>query len=387
MAQVDTTQANKVKQSIHSREEKRQKNFNLLEIIQDWLLEKGVQAGLEFAANFHCTCKCQRIAYRKQDVDVAGRESSDQAQNSQCWYENLIRCKSVWSCPSCSAKIQQKNREDACKAIEWAYENNYKVVMVTFTFAHYRWQTCEDLLGALSRALAYLRSGREWQSIKEEWEFQGLIRGLEINLGSNGWHPHTHELWIVSKNFDCSHAVKIITDRWTKAAVREDVVGDEVFFRQHSVNIRDNISSSDYIAKFAEVDSTRKAGDFEVASHQRKSFKAGMSPFEIVERFASDSTSDSEKKYLKDSFIEYSLAVRGKACIYWSTGLKKKVGINEKEDAFDDEQKQEDKKIVFRISKEEWKLVLKHKARAKILEFCEKKDYMGARAFIYSLRE
>lgn len=36
-----------------------------------------------------------------------------------------------------------------------------------------------------------------FKKFKDGIGYEGLVRGLELTYGSNGWHPHTHELWVL----------------------------------------------------------------------------------------------------------------------------------------------------------------------------------------------
>jgi hypothetical protein len=140
--------------------------------------------------------KCHSVRI-KPTVDVKKNVDHDRA-----FYSGLAVCGSVWDCPVCSARILEKRREEIALAVNWAYDNGFKVVMVTLTTPHYSFQTCEDLLSRFSKALTYLKTGKVWDKYKKSVNWQGSIRGLETLYGVNGWHNHTHELWIVSKNLD-----------------------------------------------------------------------------------------------------------------------------------------------------------------------------------------
>ncbi|WP_223932393.1 hypothetical protein, partial [Aeromonas caviae] len=34
-------------------------------------------------------------------------------------------------------------------------------------------------------------------AMRQTLGYRGLVRGLELTYGSNGWHLHTHEMWLV----------------------------------------------------------------------------------------------------------------------------------------------------------------------------------------------
>ena len=108
-----------------------------------------------------------------------------------------MTCGSVWSCPVCTAKVQERRRAEIGKAVAWAYDSGKQAAMVTLTFPHYKQNNLDDLVKKQADALARFRRGSPWDRFKDRLDYAGLIRALELTYGENGWHPHTHELWFV----------------------------------------------------------------------------------------------------------------------------------------------------------------------------------------------
>src|SRR5690606_32198761 len=95
-------------------------------------------------------------------------------------------------------------------------------VMVTFTFPHTRFQSLRELLLRQREAFQRLRKGSPWDRFKSRMRYQGLVRSLEITHGSNGWHPHTHELWVLGGHPSASERAGLLSDlvdRWERACV------------------------------------------------------------------------------------------------------------------------------------------------------------------------
>ncbi len=113
-------------------------------------------------------------------------------------YAGLVTCGSVWACPVCAAKIQERRRTEIEQAMTWHKGNGGEAIMVTFTFPHYRFDTLPDLLSKQAQAFKLLRGGRVWHVLTKSLGFVGLVRSLEVTHGGNGWHPHTPELWLVN---------------------------------------------------------------------------------------------------------------------------------------------------------------------------------------------
>ena len=305
--------------------------------------------------------KCHSVRIQPT-VDIKKNPDHDRA-----FYSGLAVCGSVWDCPVCSARILEKRREEIALAVNWAYDNGFKVVMVTLTTPHYSYQTCEELLSRFSKALTYLKTGKAWQNYKTENAWQGSIRGLETLYGANGWHNHTHELWIVSKNLDSKELKTKVLERWYKACDRLDLIpnGKKKAFMDHSVDVIDNASASDYLAKHDDKKNLSWGVDKELTKPLSKASKELLHPFQLADMCAQG------VKKAGDLFAEYSKAFKGKSAIFWSRGLKQKIGIVEKEDEELAKQETEEIKVLISMEFHAWQVVKEEKARSLVLDLAE----------------
>lgn len=305
--------------------------------------------------------KCHSVRIQPT-VDIKKHPDHDRA-----FYSGLAVCGSVWDCPVCSARILEKRREEIALAVNWAYENGFKVVMVTLTTPHYSYQTCEDLLSRFYQALKTIKSGKAWDNFKKSNAWQGSIRGLETLYGANGWHNHNHELWIVSKNLDSKDLKTKVLSRWYTACEKLGLItkGKKKAFMDHSVDVIDNASTSDYLAKHDDKKNLSWGVDNELTKPLSKASKELLHPFQLADMCAQG------VKKAGDLFAEYSKAFKGKSAIFWSRGLKQKIGIVEKED--DELAKQETEKIEVLLSMEfhAWQVVKEEKASALLLDHAE----------------
>lgn len=338
----------------------RAERYRLQSIIRDWIIENK-----EYSKSHSRVVKCLHTRY-KPSIEIAKKE--------QAFYRGLVKCGSVWACPVCSAKIQSVRREEIKKTVDWAYKNNHKCMMVTFTFPHYKTQGGSDLMERFSEALAYFRGGKGWQIVKEKLGFLGLIRGLEVLKGKNGWHIHTHELWIVSKQANMSFTGSILTAKWERAIEKQgllpkDKVND---FRKHGVDIKDNAHASDYLAKSSwGVDAELTMGNEKVSQSQ------GVTPFALVSQGR------------KEEFLEYMNATKGRQQLYFSKGLKELVGLKEIDDKeIVEKEEMEDKiDVLALLNSEQWKSIVKNKARVKVLEIAETQGFSGIISLLRSFEE
>lgn len=305
--------------------------------------------------------KCHSVRIQP-NVDIKKNPDHDRA-----FYSGLAVCGSVWDCPVCSARILEKRREEIALAVNWAYDNGFKVVMVTLTTPHYSYQTCEDLLSRFSKALTYLKTGVTWQNYKIANDWQGSIRGLETLYGSNGWHNHTHELWIVSKSCNSKELKTNILSRWFKACDRLGLIpkGKKKAFLDHSVDVIDNASASDYLAKHDDKKNLSWGVDKELTKPLSKASKDLLHPFQLA-----DMSSQGVKK-AGDLFAEYSKAFKGKSSVFWSRGLKQKIGITEKEDEELAKHDIEKTEVIASLEFHAWQVVREEKARSLLLDLAE----------------
>lgn len=351
----------------------RAETYRLQSQVRYWMKEVGEMLGYDFSSEYHRTAKCLVTRY-KTEVEVVKTERG-------ATYKGLVSCGCVWTCPVCAGKIQRQRREEIKKLVEWAYKTGNKCIMVTLTFPHYQNQHAYDLMQKFSNAMRFLRSGKQWQNIKRQIGFKGMVRGLEVLKSiDHGWHIHTHELWIMSKYSKMQiltgdgpmktndveiYLYPLLVDRWEKAVEREGLIlpGKETAFRKHSVDIQDNAHSSDYLQK------SSWGCDAEIAATAQKKCKHGLTPFQLIDQGR------------KEEFLEYANAMHGRSQLFWSSRLKERAGIEDKSDSEVAEEIGEHD-VLGAITADEWWLIVSLRARVKILEIAEDEGYQGVKRWI-----
>jgi hypothetical protein len=365
-----------------------------------------MRQGYEFPNKLHGTIKCKYITRAR--IEILKSKDSGLA-----FYGGLVTCGSVWSCPVCSAKVQERRRIEIAAAIDWAYAEGLQPVMVTFTFPHTQWDDVSDLLDKLGFALKKLRTGEPWKRFKNFSGYEGVIRSLELTIGSSGWHPHTHELWFVSRtlladNTDSelakyakNHKVNaddvglfldkptmkaVILKRWESACRRAGLLPDSKIkaFLEHAVDVKGFCSASEYLAKHDQ--SKHWGADREIAKATSKRGRGdpdsmkGIHPFGLLLK-AGDGDAQAGQK-----FVEYSLSVRGRAQLYWSRGLKGRVGIVDKTDEEVVEEKTEDADVLSAVEHHEWVVIRAAGKQVALLEAAESVGIAAVRTLIKSLQ-
>ena len=325
---------------------------------------------------FHRNITCMRVPLSTIKVHKS-------QAHGKSFYSGLMVCGNVWVCPVCAAKIQARRAVEIRRLFSWTYKIQRKqIAMISITFPHAMKDTLADNLALFAEALVQFRKANNtsFKKFKDELGYGGLVRALEITYGANGWHPHTHELWVMDFfEEDLAKEGKIkqyLLDRWEYACKKVGLLADNKVedFRIHSIDIKFRAKDSDYIVKQnSDNDKAFKSwgADKEVASGNSKMGRGnGESPFQLL------LNSEKNLRY-KHLFIEFAMAIKGKAQLFWSPGLKGQVGVEEKTDEQLAEEMQDKADLLAILNREQWKCVVKNKARAEILNIAEVKGIDG----------
>ncbi len=338
---------------------------------------EGRKAGLPHPHDYAKTAKCLHV---RRDPTVTVYQS---IEHRTAFYGGLITCGSGAACPVCAAKVQERRRAELAKLIEWAYEQGYQPIMVTLTAPHTRSQKLKELRQKQAKALSGLRSGKGGQTMRERLGFEGLARALEVTYGQHGWHLHTHELWLVRKDVDADAAKALILERWRASCAKAGLLdlGNAAQVRAfdlHSVDVKGNCSTSDYLAKMD--DSKHWGADRELAKASSKAGKrSGLHPFGLL---AEAAEGDVKAGRL---YVEYAAAMKHQALIFWSRGLKARVGVDEISDEAVAAKLDDKADALGQMMPEQWILVLRHKARARLLDAVETGGWPAVLALLKSL--
>ncbi|EXJ09037.1 protein rep [Nitrincola nitratireducens] len=353
----------------------RAERYMLQAVAREVFVADGNKKKLQYPANRHRTAKCLHVRI----AENVGIKRS--IEHNKAFYVGLSICGNSWTCPVCAAKVQERRRLEIAQAFAYAYGSDRKMIMVTFTFPHYSFQTLSDLLSRQSEAYKRLRSGKAWEKTKGRIGFGGLIRSLEVTLGDNGWHPHTHEAWLVSKNADVTRLREEVAKRWLNVCKKAGLVpkGKESAFLEHSVKITDNCDTSEYLAKH---DSSKHWGaDRELAKANSKTSRSikGFHPFALLADIASE---EPARPDAAQRWLEYADAMKGRAQIFWSKGLKDEVGVKEKTDEEIAHEQEDKADSLALLTAHQWRIILRYKARAEILNIAEREGAAGIQRWL-----
>jgi len=364
----------------------RTQRFKLARTARAIYARAGEKAGFEYVLNYHRTALCHYANFADVQVNVA-------YEYHRAFLTGVVACGCVHTCPVCAAKIEERRRVEISNAVDFWYSLPGKsVAMITFTFSHAVDDSLPILLKKQAYALELLRSGKSWTNFTKVFGFDSLIRSFELTFSEdNGFHPHTHELWCLDKIPSRSvvldylkykyrakkhgvllrHLMSLSTkdifvfllkQRWlnccTKAGLMTKPTGAPVDvndFLKRSVNVRFGVSAGDYLAK--QDDSRHWGVDREMSRASTKiGRKSGVHPFAFLRKF-----SETGSGIWASRWLDYSKAVSKKRRLYWSQGLKSRVGLNDLTDEEIAAKSDEYSYTVYSLTLPEW-----HKARMNI---------------------
>ena len=352
--------------------------YELLASARSLFIDEGHKDGLKHPHNWHRTAKCKHINIAEIGVHKSHEHKS-------AFYSGLMTCGSVWTCPVCSAVVQERRRVEIGKAVAWAYETGKQAAMVTLTFPHYKQNSLDELIKKQADALSRFRRGNVWTLFRGRVGFAGLIRALELTHGDNGWHPHTHELWFVDGQKSIEDEKSFITERWLRCCIAAGLVDADnaaqiEAFKRHGVDIKDRCDASDYLAK--NDDAKHWGVDRELAKATSKAGKAnGLHPFGLL-ALARDGD-----KIAGAKFVEYAQVMKGKRQLFWSHGLKELVGVDEVTDEELAAEQEDKADLLGLITPQQWGWVRKAGLRAQVLDAAELSGWVGVEAILNCLYE
>lgn len=280
-------------------------------------------------------------------------------------YKGLATCGSVWVCPLCAAKIQERRRQEVLQAVVIKEQQGLGAVMLSLTFPHNSTQALALLLDLQQQALKSLRESRGYKSLMKQIGSSGRIRALEVTHGANGWHPHTHELLFVKPGTSSERLEDRLAELWLGACRRVGLFDPkktrEADFLRYSVDVQEaDDAVGEYLAKIDQAAKWNVSHEL-TKSSSKQGRRSGQHPFRLAMERSTSAL-----------FLEYVDAMKGARQLVWSRGLKSEVGIDDKTDQ---ELAQEETSRAIDsidISRPAWRVVLGNDARWEMTEAARK---------------
>lgn len=224
--------------------------------------------------------------------------------NGRYGFTNLETCGSTWSCPCCSAKINQHRSEELQTAIRNSH--GYRLYLLTLTFQHNRGDSLSTIWDKGNGAWRKFVNSRLWRKSRGNGHY---VRVTEVTYGDNGWHPHFHVLIFapVGSNYDSS-----LIDLWRDCCLKAGLTTSSL--AQDIRPVTPSEAMGKYLAKSAV---TRE----NLALELTYSFSKSRSHWSIL---ASAMAGDSVSRRL---WAEWESASRHRRQIVWSKGARDCLGI------------------------------------------------------------
>lgn len=321
-------------------------------------------------------CNCLRSSSNGEGVGVVKSSSSDRVR-----FSGLQTCGSVWHCPVCSARISEFRASEIRYMCDMWQSAGGTVIFVTNTLRH----AFDDDLRMVLEVLfgqVWNRYINHWsyKKLREELGYIGRVRSVEVTHGSNGWHPHVHEIWLIRKKLssgDLNRIKRILYSIWNITLVNS---GLRPVSLKRGVTVQPGSNAADYVAKFGKMPKWDLGKDLTKA-HIKKGRASSRTPFDLLrDSLAGD-------KNASRLFLEYAVAFSGKRQLYFSTGLKDFFCLREKSDLEISKSQDDVIQVLTTLTNSDWKTVLIYGDRATLLNVAESGGQDAIAIYINELKK
>lgn len=335
----------------------------------------------------HC---CRTFQNLSSMVDLWKKPGSEYAFST-----GLQTCGSPWVCPVCGTKISEYRKNELSQLIELALKAGKHIYMLTTTLPHYAHENCQIVLDKFTestRKMKYQKplktspSFMPWGSLIKEYQLQGYVITKEVLFGKNGWHIHSHGLFIFDEKINNQlEARERFFEVWLKACDLTFQIADypdHVFraFIKRSIRL-DYLTGdakkiiSEYMTKSGIVKKEKELEDWKMEhemtkGHLKKSESDSLTPFGMLDKIRSiENSHDPESIFLKKKYYEYTEAFKGTSFVRWSPGLRDKYGIKN----ITDEEIVKDENEIMKdwygfFDNPEWKTIVKKHLRGFMMQ-------------------
>lgn len=288
-------------------------------------------------------------------VDI-NRILADGGGRASAHFMRVTQCGSVWTCPVCANKKMEEQRQLLRMLIVYAALQGWTIAFQTMTLRHKAKDPLKNTLAVLSECASAIRRSGRVKRARDDIEEMGFVRLLEVTHGGNGWHPHLHYLRIfegltptpqveseATKEVEAGlitreEAEERVTvhhrrnqarlnallnvefDQW---ALTSERLGQGEPLRERA-DIKE-ITSVEDMAKYLtkhEYTYDGRAAAAEMTSKRKTGRNGGRAPFEILRDIANGEPGTARHARDVELFRTFEAAIKGKATLRWSDGLK-----------------------------------------------------------------
>lgn len=304
------------------------------------------------------------------------------------FYGNVRACGSVWLCPYCAAKVGRARVAELRRGVDAARSRGLHVTLATFTVGHKATDHLRGLVGELTGALRWWRSGRQWSALAERMGYVGSVRNLEVTWGEGtGWHPHAHAL-LFTRHALTAADLEELSRRWADAVARmggyaSAAVGLHLTDADNDVAGYLSKAERELYGEIGAADGRRGWGAAEeLAYWHTKRSRSGerFTPWQLVRGLVATGWAE-----YADRFVEYAEAFRGRRQLYWSKGLRDLLGLGVEATDAELADAEGEAETVYVFTDDEWRAVVRADARWDALAVFEAEGIGAFRAFVLEL--
>lgn len=311
--------------------------------------------------------KCMVLRAPVPGQGLAQIEVAKSQNHGRAFYQGLMACGSVWTCPVCAAKVSERRRSELKQALDAARSLGLGIYFVTLTVPHGIGDDIHQLLSSLSVSLKRLSQDQHFRRIKKRFriEVTGYIRAQEVTYGDNGWHPHYHIIVFTSSpDIPCDLLQDAYSQGWRSACVKAGLPEPDPSI---GCTVQDGSFASDYVTKWGIEDEMTK-------SQTKVAKRHGLTPWGLLRAVLDGDAPEISPEPAAALFRLYAHAFKGRRQLHWSVGLRGKL-LPGNVELSDQElvDRPDDDRAVFlaAISPEDWRSVRRAKAQAALLDAAE----------------
>jgi len=327
---------------------------------------------------------------------TGGVEIWHERNGQSAHYRGLEACKSVWSCPVCSARIMERRTQELQRLVTMHTEAGGLLVHATYTVPHARTHDAKELvecLGASYNALGAGGTYKRWRKANTV----GDVRAMEVTWGdANGFHPHYHVLYFLrpgvqvfdgTEDADAERGPDAIsvTDlqaflyrQWVSAATRSGL-GEPS--EEHGVKVTIAKSQQEllaqYVAKFGREPSKPLWGSEAemVKGHAKVGSAQRYHPFDFLR---AGMLRDHSRNWRK-LWADYCDAFKGEQQLRGMTKLAKLYQVETLDDAelFNQAPSEVEFALLTVLSPDEWRVILECGARGVLIDTARRHGFDG----------
>lgn len=299
------------------------------------------------------TSKCSRWIVPGQKVKVL-----KDAEHSKAFYSGLIRCGSVWWCPLCAAKIAERRRVELIAATASAQMLGWQVMLMTCTVPHGIGDDVKQIKANMLTAWRKMTDCRAGKLARQQLGIIGTIRAFEVTDGQNGFHPHFHVLIFSDSGESCTSFQDRFYPLWLDACIKSGLPAPSL---QHGLRVDNGEWAARYASKWGLEDEMTK-GHLKTAKGQK-----GFTPWQMLEEVLVNRCQRSWSR-----FMVYANAFKGSRQLYWSNGLKSRLGVSDVTDEELVSIEEENASVLAELTADEWRVVIMKHCESAVLELAER---------------